>query len=309
MSYNLLSAQRLGPESLGAEWRFSKVNGARLVDKKGRNLLEGRWQRGLWVTVEHPVRTSTPYHLSLSATEQSDFLDRRLLDWHQRLGHCKMRKVWRLGTEGRLGPEKWTGEYRKVECMGCLKGKAVRLASTDNPTRALRPLVNVSVDLWGPATTKSRLGYSYFLTCYDDYSFYVHTTPLRNKSDALGAMQAYTNLVENQLERTVKVIRSDQGGEFGSNAFRDWCQSKGIEHALTPTDAHNQNARVERAHLTLMNDVRTTLVESGLPRSFWVDALLHAVYTRNRLPNKAGVVPWELFKADRQANSVNYDHL
>ena len=58
-----------------------------------------------------------------------------------------------------------------------------------------------------------------------------------------------------------------------------------------------------------MNDVRTALFDSGLPRMFWEDALQYAVYTRNRLPNKSGTVPVELFKRDDEHHSVDYSHL
>lgn len=68
-----------------------------------------------------------------------------------------------------------------------------------------------------------------------------------------------------------------------------------IALAHTATGAHNQNGRVERMHRTLMNDVRTKLAESQLPSAHWVDALLHSVYTRNRVPNRDGKVPLHLF--------------
>lgn len=203
---------------------------------------------------------------------------------------------------------KWEGKFRRPECIDCLQGKAVRLASTSQSERANKPLVNVSVDLWGPATIRSREGYFYFLTCYDDYSRHVDVTPLKAKSEAFQALQTYVNLVENQLDRTVKTIRSDQGGEFSSTLFNEWLKEKGIEHAATPTDAHNQNARVERVHLTLMNDVRTMLVDSQLDKKHWVDALRHSVYTRNRIPNQDGTTPIGKFKRD-DGRTVDYSHM
>ena len=204
----------------------------------------------------------------------------------------------------------WNQKFDKVECMECLTGKATRAASSSNPVRATKALINLSIDLWGPATTRSRQGHYYFLTCYDDFSRYVYTAPLKSKDNALVALIEYVHLVENQLERTVKTIRSDQGGEFSSNQFKQWCGSKGIEQTFTPAAAHNQNSRVERIHLTLMNDVRTMLIDSMLPKTFWVDALQHAVYTRNRLPNAEGIIPINRFKAESRPDSeVYYKHM
>jgi hypothetical protein len=163
------------------------------------------------------------------------------------------------------------------------------------------------VDLWGPARTCSREGYYYFLTCYDDYSKYVHVAPLKNKSSAAEALRTYAKLAENQLDMTIKTIRSDKGGEFTSKELASWAQEQGIELAFTPTAAHNQNGRVERMHLTLMNDVRTKLVESRLGSEYWTDALRHSVYTRNRVADSRGKVPLHLFKAHTGETEINYD--
>jgi hypothetical protein len=308
MAYNLLAAQRLGDHKRKLEWRFSKTQ-AQLVRPDGTILLAGSLgSAGFWTTDEQPVRYSSPTHLALSATERAHVQDNQLLTWHQRLGHVDMKQVWELGVDGKLEGAPWSGQFKRVECMGCLKGKAKRLASSSNTDRALKPLVNVSMDLWGPAAQKSRQGYIYFLTCYDDHSKYVHVTPLKSKSDATTAIGHYTALVENQLDRTIKTIRTDQGGEFMSGNFATWCQSKGIEHATTPTAAHNQNSRVERMHLTLLNDVRSMLADSDLPLTMWVDALQHAVYTRNRIPNKTGLSPLELFQPN-SGKRVDYNHM
>ena len=40
-------------------------------------------------------------------------------------------------------------------------------------------------------------------------------------------------MVENQTERKVKVLRSDNGGEYISKEFKDYLASKGIKHQLS----------------------------------------------------------------------------
>jgi len=39
-------------------------------------------------------------------------------------------------------------------------------------------------------------------------------------------------MVENQLGRKVKVLRSDNGGEYTFKEFKDYLESKGIKHQL-----------------------------------------------------------------------------
>ena len=105
-----------------------------------------------------------------------------------------------MGAEGKLGSA-WKGEFRRVECIACLKGKTTRNASKPTTKRASRPLVNVSVDLWGPSRNVSRQGYSYFLTCYDDHSKYVWVKLLKNKSEAGEGIREYAKLAENRRNK------------------------------------------------------------------------------------------------------------
>ena len=86
-------------------------------------------------------------------------------------------------------------------------------------------------------------------------------------------MKAYIEKVETQLNMRVKCVRSDNGGEFTSNVWNEYMRSKGIEHIKTPPDAHAQNGRVERVHLTVLNGVRTVLTHCGLGSEFWAEVL------------------------------------
>jgi len=42
-------------------------------------------------------------------------------------------------------------------------------------------------------------------------------------------------MVEKQTGRMVKVLRSDNGGEYTSKEFKDYLASKGIKHHLSIT--------------------------------------------------------------------------
>jgi len=70
----------------------------------------------------------------------------------------------------------------------------------------------VHINLWGPATTSSRSGARYFLTCYDGNTHRIDLTSLKEKSQAFVAMTNYIAKVEQQIDCKVKTIRSDNGG-------------------------------------------------------------------------------------------------
>lgn len=46
---------------------------------------------------------------------------------------------------------------------------------------------------------------------------------------------------------------------------------QGIQYIRVPQDAHAQNGRVERVHLTILNLVRTYLIDTGLSQSLWAE--------------------------------------
>lgn len=269
MSHNLL-ATRFGPSY---QWIFDENNG-KLVDKStGTPIL-------------HASVKNNHYHVRIPSALVTNVPD-LALQWHCRFGHVDQKVVWRMGRLGRLGKE-WTSSFNRFQCNECIQGKGARLPSPPNKKRAPHPLHTLSIDLWGPAATPSLGGNRYFLTIYDDFSHRLSTFPLKAKSQAAGALKDFIAHAENQLSTTVKRIISDRGGEFMTEHLRNFFRFKGISHTLTPPAAHAQNGRVERAHLTLLNDVRTLLLSSGLPPKFWAHALDYATYTRNRvfLPDK-----------------------
>ena len=62
---------------------------------------------------------------------------------------------------------------------------------------------------------------------------------------------------------------------------------EGIRHKLTIPKTPEQNSVAEQMNLTLVETVRSMLIDLKLPKKFWAECLLTAVYLRNRSPTKA----------------------
>ena len=67
------------------------------------------------------------------------------------------------------------------------------------------------------------------------------------------------NLVENQLDKKIKVLRTDRGREYLSNQFKELCNEKGIERQLTIPYTPQQNGVAERRNRTLLEIVRSMM--------------------------------------------------
>nr|GEV61247.1 zinc finger, CCHC-type [Tanacetum cinerariifolium] len=75
--------------------------------------------------------------------------------------------------------------------------------------------------------------------------------------------------VENKLGKTIKALRSDRGGEYISQEFKDYLKACEIVQQLTPPYTLQHNDVSERRNRTLLNMVRSMMSLTTLPLSFW----------------------------------------
>ena len=90
----------------------------------------------------------------------------------------------------------------------------------------------------------------------------------------------------------MKVLRTDNGGEFTSDEFENYLKKEGIVHQPTIPKCPEQNGVAERFNRTLVEMVRSMLADSKLPKSF---------YLRNRSPTKPveGKTPYEAIYGEK----------
>ena len=66
-------------------------------------------------------------------------------------------------------------------------------------------------------------GYEYYITFIDDYSRFTWILFLKTKNEVFQCFKEFKALVENQTSRKIKVLRSDNGGEYTKGQFVDFC--------------------------------------------------------------------------------------
>ncbi|GJZ61494.1 retrotransposon protein, putative, ty1-copia subclass [Tanacetum coccineum] len=102
--------------------------------------------------------------------------------------------------------------------------------------------------------------------------------------------------VENQLRKTIKALRSDRGGKYVSQEFKDYLKACGSIQQLTPPYAPQHNEVSERRNRTLLDMVRSMMNLTTLPLSFWDYALETATRILNMVPTKkVDKTPYELW--------------
>ena len=93
--------------------------------------------------------------------------------------------------------------------------------------------------------------------------------------------------MENQTEKKIKVLRTDNGGEFCSKEFEEFCKQCGIARHKTTPYTPKKNGVAERMNKTVMERERSMLSGVGLGQEFWAEAVETTCYLVNRSPSSA----------------------
>ncbi|WJZ90858.1 hypothetical protein VitviT2T_009975 [Vitis vinifera] len=95
----------------------------------------------------------------------------------------------------------------------CIKGKYTKVKKK-GASRATELLECIHSDIWGPYSIPTINGHKYFLSFIDEFSRYSYVYLIREKSEALDVFKIYKAEVGNQLNRRIKSVRFDKGGEY-----------------------------------------------------------------------------------------------
>jgi len=93
---------------------------------------------------------------------------------------------------------------------------------------------------------------------------------MSHKSEVREIFVEWRRKIELQTGRKIKILRSDNGGEYKSDPFLQLCRDEGIERHFTVRETLQQNGMAERFNHTLLEKIRCLLSNSRLNKSFWV---------------------------------------
>lgn len=212
-------------------------------------------------------------------------------EWHRRLAHRNLKDVRAMEHEGL--------KIRNCECSDicepCLKGKMARKSFPKKATPVSKALDCIVSDVCGPMQIQTVSGKRYFVTFTDVFSGYTEVVLMRQKSEVTDKTIEFIEKLKTQTNRKPKIFRSDRGGEYTNEKLQSYFKKEGVLYQYTLRYTPQQNGIAERKNRTLVEGVRTMLVGSGLPKTFWGEAVCTIAYTNNRiLHEKSEKTPFEL---------------
>jgi hypothetical protein len=91
-------------------------------------------------------------------------------------------------------------------------------------TREEGKLEWVHSDVFGPMSVPSLKGSRYYVSFIGDFSRMTWIYFLKKNSKVFERFLEFKGLVENQTDRKIKVLKTDNGGEFFGKEFNQLCK-------------------------------------------------------------------------------------
>ncbi|WVZ90458.1 hypothetical protein U9M48_036759 [Paspalum notatum var. saurae] len=256
-------------------------NGSRVVIESGVPRI---WDHHRRLLAKVTRGTNRLYVLNVQVAQPFCLAARRddeAWQWHERFGHLHFEALKRLSANEMVRGLPCLDHVEQL-CDVCVLTKQRRLPFPHQSSfRAKERLELVHGDLCGPVTPATPGGRRYFLLLVDDLSRYMWVMVLGSKGEAVDAIRRAQAAAEAECDRKLRVLRTDNGGEFTAAKFASYCADEGIRRHYSAPYSPQQNGVVERRNQTVL------------------------VYILNRSPTKAlnGKTPYEAWHGRKPAVS------
>uniref|UniRef100_A0A1Y1MQF0 Endonuclease n=2 Tax=Photinus pyralis TaxID=7054 RepID=A0A1Y1MQF0_PHOPY len=222
------------------------------------------------------------------------------LKWHRRFAHLNFSSLRKL-IRNKLVKGLDNVQISEIEfCEPCVAGKMSK-QSFGTRTRSKNILEIVHSDICGPITPTSYDGNRYFITFIDDFSNFTAVYLLKQKSEAFEKFKEFYFMTKAMFKTTMSKLRCDNGGEYVSRNFKNFCRENGVVLDYTIPYTPQQNGKAERKNRTLVERARAIIDESGVSKEFWSEAILYSNYVINRGPTDVldNITPSEIWYGER----------
>lgn len=117
-------------------------------------------------------------------------------------------------------------------CRGCALGKNAKGSFLSSDSRSKRILDLVHLDVCGSMIVPSLGGFSYYVIFIDDFSWKTWIYLMKTKDEVFSRFHDFRAQVESLTGKQIRVLRSDNGGEYTSKDFNDFCKKARIKREL-----------------------------------------------------------------------------
>jgi hypothetical protein len=165
---------------------------------------------------------------------------------------------------------------------GCALGKNIKKPFPSSNNRSKEILDLIHADICGLMPVKSLGGSSYYVIFIDGYSIKTWLYLLKTKDEVFNKFQEFKAEIENLMNKKIKTLRTDNGGEYTSKEFVAFYKSTEIRRELIVPHSPQQNGVAERKNRSIEETVKALLNDQGLSMFLWGEATMTKIYVQNR---------------------------
>lgn len=212
---------------------------------------------------------------SVSAKEKQIWL------WHHRLGHPSFSYM------KHLFPQLFSNlNYSDFKCDTCILAKIHCVPFPISPNKCDIPFVLIHYDVQGPSPIITVSSIRWFVTFVNDCTGMTWLYLLKHKDEAFGVFHAFHAMIKNQFSSKVRVLKSDNGGEYVNQDFQAYFQLNGLLHETSCAQNPQQNGVVERKNRHILETTRALLIGTKVPGRHQDDVVVTTVHLLNQMPSK-----------------------
>jgi transposase InsO family protein len=207
---------------------------------------------------------------------------------HKALGHVSYQRI-----RNKLGiPIK-----APKACKLCAVVKITKSLFKKRSSIASKPFKEIHLDLIGPILPMLQRKHRFILTIVDSNTRYVSAIPLVSKGDVFSALTRLLDVEAKRIGYHPSVLHSDRGTEFTNSALSEYCSTHIIRQHFSNAYTPQQNSLAERFNRTILELLKTIILDSGIRQNLWNKILSACTLTLNQIPtHRSNKSPYKLFK-------------
>ena len=188
----------------------------------------------------------------------------QIMVWHYRLGHPSFSYMKHLFP--------WffkNIDPLSFQCESCILAKSQRITYISKPYIASKPFYLFHSDVWRPSEVTTSSGKKWFVTFTDDHTQLCWVFLMKEKSEVGKFFQEFYNMIENQFQTKISILRIDNGTEYFNQYVEKFLKEKSVLHQSTCPDTPEQNGISERKNKRLLEVARAMMFYMNVPKYLW----------------------------------------
>ena len=149
----------------------------------------------------------------------------QLMIQHQRLGHPSVSYMKHLFSKMIFNLD-----ISEFSCPTCILAKSHRVSYPANSNKSSIPFALIHSDVWEPTPCSDNSGFRWFVIFIDDCTRMTWLYLMKHKHEVFNIFQSFHAMVKTQYSKTLKILHSDNGGEYVNHEFQQYFRTHGLQH-------------------------------------------------------------------------------